>query len=91
MFTILIQEISVENVVQAYLSGILAHKGRSVTIFSDSGTEYKSKVLIEACDQLGMKMLFSNLFHPKGDAKVKNVQNFLKWTPSKFLDSSDLK
>ena len=71
---------SAENVVQSYLSGILAHKGSSVAILSDNGTEFKNKVINEACDQLGIKRLFSNPFYPQGNAKVENVHNFLKWT-----------
>ena len=57
-------------VVQAYLSGILTHKGKSVAILSDNVTEFENKVLNEACDQLGIKRLFSNPFHPQGNAKV---------------------
>ena len=82
--------ISAENAVQVYLSGILAHKGGSVAILSDNGTEVKNKVLNKVCDQLGIKRLFSNLFHQKDNAKVENVHNFLKRTLTKFLDSSHL-
>ena len=46
------KEKSAKNVIQAYLSGILAHKGGRVAIFSDNGTEFKNKVANEACDQL---------------------------------------
>ena len=46
------KETLVENVVQAYSSGILAHKGGCVAILSDNGTEFENKVLNEACDQL---------------------------------------
>ena len=79
-----------ENVVWAYLSGILAHKGRSVTILNDSGTELSNKVPNEACNQLGIKRLFSSPFHLQGNAKFEDVHNFLKWTLTKFLDNSDL-
>ena len=68
---------SYENV-QAYLFGILTHKGGSVVILSDNGTEVKNKVLNEACNQLGIKQLFSSPFHPQGNARVENVHNFLK-------------
>ena len=37
VFAILMKEKSVENVVQAYLSGIFAHKGDSIAIPSDKG------------------------------------------------------
>ena len=46
------KETSAENVVQAYLSGILAHKRGSVAILSDNGTELKIKALNETCDKL---------------------------------------
>ena len=58
---------SAENLFQAYLSGILAHEGRGVAIPSNNGTEFKNNVLNEACNQLAIKMLFSNLFHPQGN------------------------
>ena len=84
------KEKSAENVIQPYLSGILAQKGRGVAILSDNITEIKNKVLSEVCDQLYIKRLFANLFHPQGDAKVENVQNILKKTLTKFMDSSDI-
>ena len=64
-------------------------KGGNVAILSNSGTVLK-KVLNEACDQLHIKRLFFSLFHLQGNAKVKNVHNFLKQTLTKFFDSSDL-
>ena len=76
MFTIPMKEKSAENVVPAYLSGILAHKSSSVAILSDNGTDFKNKELNEACHQLGIKRLFSTPFHPPGNAKVENVHNF---------------
>ena len=60
VFMIPMKEILAKNVVQAYLSGILAQKGRCVAILSDNGTEFQNKVLNEACDQLAIKRLFSN-------------------------------
>ena len=36
------KEKSTENVVQAYLSGIITHKGGSIAIPSDNGTEFKN-------------------------------------------------
>ena len=44
VFTVSMKEKSAENVVQAYLLGILADKGGSVTILSDNGTEFKKGV-----------------------------------------------
>ena len=62
IFTNLMMHKSAENVVLAYLSDILAHKGSSVAILSDNNTEFKNKVLKEVCDQLGIKRIFSILF-----------------------------
>ena len=69
---------SVKNVVQAYLSGILTNNGESVAILSVNTTEFKNQVLNEVCDQLGIKRLSANQFHPQDNAKVENVHNFLK-------------
>ena len=43
VFAIPIKEKSTENIVQAYLSGIFDHKGGSIAILSDNGTELKKK------------------------------------------------
>ena len=83
------KEKSVENVILVYLSGMLAHKGGCVAILSDIGTEFKNKVLNEACDELGAKRLLSNLFHPQGNSRIENDHNFLKYTLTKFLESID--
>ena len=76
VFTVPMKEILAENVVQAYLSGILAHKGGNVAILSDNGTEFKNKTLNEACDQLGIKR-FSSLFHPNAIQEQKMFIIFL--------------
>ena len=83
------KEKSAENAIHAYLSGILAHKGGSVTILNDSRAEFKNKV-IDACNQIGIKRLFSNPFHPQVNSRKGNVYNFLKYTLIKFLECSDL-
>ena len=64
-----------------FLFGILGYKGESVAILKDNDTEFKNNVLNEVCDQLGIKMLFSNPCHPQGTAK---------WKITKFLGSGDV-
>ena len=49
-FTVSMKEKSAENVVQAYLFGVLAHRSGSVAILSYNGTEFKNRVLNEVCD-----------------------------------------
>ena len=90
VFAILLKETSTENVVQVYLSGIFAHKGGSIAVLSDNGTEFKNTVLTDAFEQLCIKKLYSNLFHLQGNSRTENVFNFLKRTLTKFLDSSNL-
>ena len=53
---------SAENVGEANLSGIFAHEGGSMAILSDDGTEFKKAVLIDSCEQLGIRSLYSNTF-----------------------------
>ena len=78
VFTFPMREKSAENAMQANISDISAHKGGSVAILSDSGTEFKNKVLNEMCDQLGIMRLFSNPFHLQDNSRIENVHNFLK-------------
>ena len=51
IFAVPMMEKSAENIVQAYLSGMLAHRGGSVAILSDNGTKMTKKVLNEICHQ----------------------------------------
>ena len=85
VFSISMKEKSGEKVVQAYLSGIFVHKGGSIAILSNNGTEFKSR-----CDQPGIKGQYSNPCHPQGNLRIENVCNFPKRTVTKFLDSSNL-
>ena len=78
VFGIAIEEQAAENFIQASLSGILAHKGGSIAILSDNETQLKNKAVNEASDQLSIKKLFSNPFHPEGNSRIDNVYNFLK-------------
>ena len=43
VFTVPMNGKSAKNIEQAYLSNILMHKGGSVTILSNNGTEFKKK------------------------------------------------
>ena len=52
MFTVPIKEKSSECVVQAYLSDILAQKGRGVAMLSDNDVKFKNKVLNKVYNQL---------------------------------------
>ena len=90
VFAVPMKETIAESIVQHYLSGILTHRGGSVTILSNNGTEFKNEMLNEVCDQLGIKRLFTNPFCPQGNAKVENVHNFLKRSLTKFLDNNNL-
>ena len=84
------KEKSAENFVQADIPGIFAHKGCSIAILNDNGTEFKNTVLDDTCQQCGIKRLFSNPFHPQGNSRIQNVHNFLKRTLTEFLESNDL-
>ena len=59
VFAIPIKEKSAENVRQAYLTGVFAHKGGSIAILSDNGREFKNSSLNEACNQLSTKRIIS--------------------------------
>ena len=84
VFAVPMKEQSAENVVQASLSGILAHKGGSVAILSDNGTSFKDNVLHKACDQFGIKRLFSKPFYPQCNSRIENIWNFLEQTLPSF-------
>ena len=76
--------------VHAYLTGILAKVERCCAILLDNRTEICNKGLIVVCDQLGIKQIYSNPFHPKGNSHMENCHNLLKRTVTKFLELSKL-
>ena len=68
IFAVSMKEKSAEDIVQAYLPNIPTHNGKSMAILSNYGKEFKNKMLTEVCDQLGIKRLFTDPFHPQGNA-----------------------
>ena len=78
-----------ESVVEAYLSGILSKTGASMVCLSDNRFELKNNQMNTVLKQLGIKCIFSNPYRPQGNSHIKNVHNFLKRTPTKFLSSTD--
>ena len=68
---------SAQHIVHAYLTGILAKAGGSCAILLDNRTEFHNKCLIAACDQLGIKQIYSNPFHPEGNSHIENYHNLL--------------
>ena len=78
VFTIPMKGKSDENAVQAYLFGVFAHKEGSIAIHSDNETEFQNT------HQLSIKRIFSNLFYPQGNSRIKNMHNIFKRTFTKF-------
>ena len=80
VFVLPMKEKSAENVILAYLSNIFAHKGGSIAILSNNGTDFKNTTFSEACNQLNIKRIFSNPFQAQGNSRIENVHNFLENT-----------
>ena len=80
---------NLHSIVQSYLSSPLANKGGSVAILSDNGTEFKNKVLNEVCYKLDIERLFSNPFHPQGNAKME-MYTISKKGPSPNLWTTEI-
>ena len=71
IFAIPLKEKSAQHIVHAYLTGILAKVERSL-LSCWITTEFHNKSLIAACDQLGIKQIYSNPFHPEGNSCIEN-------------------
>ena len=59
-------------------------------ILKDNGTEFKNEQLMFVFDSLGIKCIYSNPYHPKGNSRIENVYIFLKHTIVKFNYDSQL-
>ena len=57
----------------------------------DNGTEFKKEQLMSIFDSLGIKHTHTNLYYPRGNSRIENVDNFLKCTIAKFTYGSQLK
>ena len=79
VFAIPWKEKSADNVVQAYLSGIFTHKGGSIAILSANSTGLKNTALNKACEQLDIKRLFSNQFHPGNSTTISLREHLLNF------------
>ena len=68
----------------AYIKEVLPKTSHPKFILQDNGTEFKNEQLMSVFDPLGIKCIYINLYYPKGNSRIENVQNFLKCTIAKF-------
>ena len=88
VFAILMKERSVKCFFKPTYQAYFEQSG--LAILSNNGTKLKNAVLNDTCEELGIKKLYSNPFHPQGNLRIENVYNFLKRTLTSFLDPSYL-
>ena len=79
-----------DEVSMAYMKEILSKTPCPKFILQDNGTELKNEQLMSTFNNLGIKCIYSNLYYPKGNSKIENVHNILKWTIAKFTYDSQL-
>ena len=78
-----------ESVVEAYLSGILSRTGASMVCLSDNRSELRNNQMNTLLKQLCIKHIISNPYRLQGNSHIKNINNFLQRTLTKFLSSAD--
>ena len=76
-------EVSVANM-QEILPKTLCPK----FILQDKSTEFKNEQFMSVFNSLGIKHIYSNPYHPKGNSRIENVHNFLKHSIARFTYSS---
>ena len=79
-----------DKVSMAYIKEILPKTLCPKFISQDNGTEFKNEQLMSVFNSLGIKYIYSNPYYPKGDSRVENVHDFLKYTIAEFTYGNQL-
>ena len=86
-----LQDKKADTVVKAYLDAVYSKHGSSEWILSDNGKEFKCSTMKDVCKRLRIEHRHTNVYYPRGNARIENVHNFLKRTIAKYtVTYSDL-
>ncbi|XP_012244494.1 uncharacterized protein K02A2.6-like [Bombus impatiens] len=83
-----IADMEAPTIALALLSTWISHFGVPLTITTDQGHQFESRVFEELCQLLGIKHLRKTAYHPASNGMVERLQRQLK-TAIKCHDSSN--
>ena len=84
LITVSLKTKTADEVSVAYMKDILPKTSCPKLILQDNDTEFRNEQLLTIFDSLGIKCIYSYPYYPKGNSRIGNVHNFLKYTIAKF-------
>ena len=91
LITVLLKAKTADEAFMPCIKEILPKTLCSKFILQDNGMEFKNEQLMSVFNTLGIKRIYRNPYHPRGNSTIKNVHIFLKQTIAKFMHDSQLK
>ena len=79
VFCVPLRTKTAEEVIQEYIDNVYAKFGGSLTMLSDSGTEFKNKIFEQVARELGVEYkLYTPPYHPASNGRIEGFHAFLK-------------
>ena len=75
---------SADTITKAFIRHYLPRHMCPWFILSDDGTEFKNQIFDRVTKDLGIKRIFSALYHPQSNGKLETLHKFLKPTLKKM-------
>ena len=80
-----IQNKAAEMVVTAYRDHVYCIFGRSSSMLTDNGTEFKNEDMDSICTKLGIKRVFTPVYTPECNGKLEGWHKFFKACVAKHI------
>ena len=81
---------STETIVKTYMNHVYSIFGGSSEMLTDNGSEFKNDVFYEVCAKLGIKRVYSPVYTPQSNSKLKGFHRFFKACISKPIHGNQL-
>ena len=79
-----------KTVCKAYRDNVYCTFGGSSRIFTDNGTEFKSKEMKQICQELDIKQVFSPVYTPQANGRLEGWHRFLKSCIAKHIRGAEV-
>ena len=87
IFCISLKSKCTEDVINAYINYICCPFAPSKKILTDNGTEFKNKLSTEVFEKLRTEQIFTPIYSPQCNGRIKGFHNFFKATITKQLEN----
>lgn len=90
MITIALPNQRAETIAQALLDHLIGKYGPPNRLLSDNGSNFRSTLLVDVCELLNVKKVWTTPYHPQGDGVVERFNQTLQNMISHYVSANQI-